>query len=80
MLTTDGQLSSSSNTQQQAPTQALQPAAAVPTAAISKVGSLAQSWLGWQQILLAVGLMAISGAGTAVFFKVPEKDLFLWSQ
>lgn len=62
--------------QQQAPGQALQPAAAIPPAAISKAGTMTQSGLGWQQILLAVGLLAISGAGTAVVFKVPEKDLY----
>lgn len=51
----------------------MQPAAATPAGAISKVGTLAKTQFGWQQALLAVGLVAISGAGTVVIFKVSVK-------
>lgn len=66
--TEDGQLKSS-NMQQQTPTQALQPASNTPVGTISKGGTSALYRLGWQQALLAVGLLAISGAGTALVFK-----------
>lgn len=62
--------SKSSNLQQQAPSQDLQPAAATPIGTVSNAGTLAQYRFGWQQALLAVGLLAISGAGTALVFKV----------
>uniref|UniRef100_A0A5B6ZU44 Peroxisomal membrane protein PEX14 n=1 Tax=Davidia involucrata TaxID=16924 RepID=A0A5B6ZU44_DAVIN len=65
----DGQLKSSSNIQSQAPTQTLQPAAASPAGVISKVGTLAQSRFHWSHAFLAVGLLAVSGAGTAILFK-----------
>ncbi|KAA8540822.1 hypothetical protein F0562_024785 [Nyssa sinensis] len=65
----DGQLKSSSNIQQQAPTQTLQPAAASPAGVISKVGTLTQSRFHWSHALLAVGFLAVSGAGTAILFK-----------
>lgn len=69
MLTTGVHLNSSSM-QQQTPTQALQPASSTPVGTISKGGTSALYRLGWQQALLAVGLLAISGAGTALVFKV----------
>ncbi|KAH9720199.1 peroxisomal membrane protein PEX14 [Citrus sinensis] len=62
--------SSSSNIQSQAPTQALQPqpAGAAPTA-VSPVSTTMMSRFHWYHAVLAVGLLAASGAGTAVFFK-----------
>lgn len=67
----DGQVkSSSSNIQSQAPAQALQPqpAGAAPTA-VSPVSTTMMSRFHWYHAVLAVGLLAASGAGTAVFIK-----------
>ncbi|GLT72071.1 hypothetical protein SLA2020_440360 [Shorea laevis] len=64
----DGLVKSSSSIQQ-APVQTLQPAAAAPTAAISSVGTLTRFQFHWSHAILAVGLLAVSGAGTAVVVK-----------
>ncbi|TXG50278.1 hypothetical protein EZV62_022802 [Acer yangbiense] len=64
-----GQVKPSSNIQPQAPTQALQIAAAAPTGAISPGGSLMLSRFHWYHAVFAVGLLAVSGAGTAVLIK-----------
>ncbi|KAK1565191.1 hypothetical protein Q3G72_020789 [Acer saccharum] len=64
----DGQVKPSSNIQPQAPTQALQTAAAAPTGAISPSG-LMLSRFHWYHAVFAVGLLAVSGAGTAVLIK-----------
>lgn len=68
--------SSSSNIQSQAPTQALQPqpAGAAPTA-VSPASTMMMSRFHWYHAVLAVGLLAASGAGTAVFFKVTTDNL-----
>lgn len=68
--------SSSSNIQSQAPTQALQPqpAGAAPTA-VSPVSTMMMSRFHWYHAVLAVGLLAASGAGTAVFIKVTTDNL-----
>lgn len=66
---TEGGHLNSSNMQQQTPTQALQPASSTPVSTISKGGTSTLYRLGWQQALLAIGLLAISGAGTALVFK-----------
>lgn len=63
----DGQMKSSSNVQPQVSTQTLQPLAASPTGVIST--TLTQSRFHWSHALLAVGFLAVSGAGTAVIFK-----------
>ncbi|KAJ0646289.1 putative peroxisomal membrane protein [Helianthus annuus] len=55
-----------SNIQPQAPTQSVQSAPAAPG---SKLGTLTASRFHWSHALLAVGVLAISGAGTAVVFK-----------
>ena len=68
MLITDGQMKSLSNIQPQDPSRNLQPAVVAPAGAISKVGTLSR--FHWSHALLAVGLLAVSGAGTAVLFKV----------
>lgn len=65
-VASQGQLQPPSNIQQPAPTQALQPVAAAP---VSKLGTLTPSRFHWSQALLAVGLLAVSGAGTALVFK-----------
>ncbi|KAK6924857.1 Peroxisome membrane anchor protein Pex14p, N-terminal [Dillenia turbinata] len=60
----------STNALPQAPTKVLQPPAAAPGAdAISTMGTLAQSRFHWYHALLAVGVLAVSGAGTALLFK-----------
>jgi peroxin-14 len=74
-MLTDGQVNSSSSIQPQAPVQTLQPAAAAaPNAAISSVGSSVGTstrfQFHWSHAILAVGLLAVSGAGTAVVVKV----------
>jgi len=69
-MLTDGQVKSSSSIQPQAPVQTLQPAAAAPTAAISSVGAATLFRFHWSHAILAVGLLAVSGAGTAVVVKV----------
>ncbi|CAL5362033.1 unnamed protein product [Camellia sinensis] len=65
----DGQMKPLSNVQPQVSTQTLQPSAAVPAGVISKVGTLTQSRFHWSHAVFAVGLLALSGAGTAVLFK-----------
>ncbi|XP_038686736.1 peroxisomal membrane protein PEX14-like isoform X2 [Tripterygium wilfordii] len=65
----DGQVKPTLNYQPQAPMQTLQPAAAAPAGVISSVGTLAQSRFHWYHAILAVGVLAISGAGTAVVIK-----------
>ncbi|KAI7986958.1 Peroxisomal membrane protein PEX14 [Camellia lanceoleosa] len=65
----DGQMKPLSNVQPQVSTQTLQPSAAAPAGVISKVGTLTQSRFHWSHAVFAVGLLALSGAGTAVLFK-----------
>ncbi|KVI06334.1 Peroxisomal membrane protein 14 [Cynara cardunculus var. scolymus] len=64
-----GQSQPISNIQAQPPTQYQQPAAAAQAAPDSKLGTLTSSRFHWSHALLAVGVLAISGAGTAVVFK-----------
>ncbi|XP_022894943.1 peroxisomal membrane protein PEX14-like isoform X1 [Olea europaea var. sylvestris] len=63
----DGQLKSSSNIQSQSPTQTLRPGPVSPAGSISKMGTFSR--FHWSHALLAVGFLAVSGAGTAVLFK-----------
>ncbi|XWS50961.1 hypothetical protein CRYUN_Cryun12cG0136000 [Craigia yunnanensis] len=67
-LNQDGQVKPSSNIQTQATMQTLQPVAAAPTG-IASVGTLARSRFHWYHAVFAVGLLATSGAGTAVLIK-----------
>lgn len=60
----DGQIKSSSNVQQQHQLQALQ---SNPGGGISKTGTF--SHFRWYHAVLAVGVLAASGAGTAILFK-----------
>nr|XP_043615269.1 peroxisomal membrane protein PEX14 isoform X2 [Erigeron canadensis] len=64
-----GQSQPASNAQQQAPTQSLQPVAAAPAVPSSKLGILTPSRFHWSHAIIAVGVLAVSGAGTAVVFK-----------
>ncbi|PON73775.1 Peroxisomal membrane protein [Parasponia andersonii] len=64
----DGEKTSSS-IQPQTSAQTLQTAAAAPTNAIFPVASITRSRFHWSHAVLAVGLLAVSGAGTAVIIK-----------
>ncbi|KAF3437035.1 hypothetical protein FNV43_RR19788 [Rhamnella rubrinervis] len=65
----DEQVKTSSGIQPQTSSQNLQPAATAPANAISPVSSLAQPRFHWSHAILAVGVLAASGAGTAVLVK-----------
>ncbi|XP_043704945.1 peroxisomal membrane protein PEX14-like isoform X2 [Telopea speciosissima] len=67
MKNQDGQLNSSANMHTQ--TQSPQPAAAAPTAVVSTVATLSKYQFHWSHAFLAVGLLAASGAGSALFVK-----------
>ncbi|XP_065875980.1 peroxisomal membrane protein PEX14 isoform X2 [Euphorbia lathyris] len=67
--TQEAQVKSSPNVQPSAQTQALQPAAATPAGAISSVGTLRRYQFHWYHAVVAVGLLAASGAGTALLVK-----------
>ncbi|KAH1117563.1 hypothetical protein GLYMA_17G089700v4 [Glycine max] len=65
----DGQLKSSSNIQQQAQHQTLQPGLPASTGVNTSPGTLSRSKFHWSHTLIAVGLLAASGAGTAIIIK-----------
>ncbi|KAL6959793.1 hypothetical protein U1Q18_039947 [Sarracenia purpurea var. burkii] len=67
----DGQMKPLTNVQPQIATQNLQPSAAAPSGVISP--NVTWSRFHWSHALLAVGFLALSGAGTAVLFKVLSK-------
>ncbi|GMY24935.1 peroxisomal membrane protein PEX14 [Fagus crenata] len=61
----DGQVKPSSNIQSQTPVQTMQSVAAAPPGTISSV----RSRFHWSHAVFAVGILAVSGAGTAVLIK-----------
>lgn len=63
-------MKSSPNLQPQVATQALQPAAAAPNAAVAPARTLMGSQFHWYHAVVAVGVLAASGAGTALLIKV----------
>ncbi|CAK7328924.1 unnamed protein product [Dovyalis caffra] len=65
----EGQVKSTPNVQPSSPAQTLQPVAAAPTGVISSVGTWTQPRFHWYHAVYAVGLLAVSGAGTAVLVK-----------
>ncbi|KAK4776754.1 hypothetical protein SAY86_005442 [Trapa natans] len=65
----EGQLRSPANIPQQYPTQALQPAAAIPSGFMASVGPANRYGFPWYHALLAIGFLAGTGAGTLIFFK-----------
>ncbi|WCJ36069.1 Peroxisomal membrane protein PEX14 [Euphorbia peplus] len=67
--TQETQVKSSANVQPSAQAQALQPAAATPVGAVSSVGTLKRYQFHWYHAVVAVGLLAASGAGTALLIK-----------
>lgn len=65
----DGQIKSSSNVQNQPPAQVLQQSTAVGHAGgNSKLGTFSE--FHWYHAIVAVSFLAVSGAGTAILFKV----------
>lgn len=76
VLLVDGQLKSHTSSQPQVPPQAPQPAAILTSTAATSGPTLLQSRFHWSHMLLAVGLLAASGAGTAVLFKVSRADQY----
>lgn len=57
--------------QPQPSTKSLQPVAAVtPAGGESRVGTIARSRFHWSHAILAIGILAVSGAGTVVVIKV----------
>lgn len=76
ILMTDGTQKPSSTSTSQAALQNLQPASA-PSNSMKKMGYL--SHFHWTHAVIAVGLLAASGAGTAVLFKVlHSKELSIY--
>lgn len=71
----DAQAKPVSNAQTQAPAQAQQPAAAAPTGVIVK--AISKPRFHWTYAIYAIGIMAVSGAGTAVLFKVLPRSFWL---
>ncbi|KAJ6411755.1 hypothetical protein OIU84_008353 [Salix udensis] len=65
----EGQVKSTPNVQPPAPEQTLQPVAAAPTGVISTMRTLTRQQFHWHHAVFAVGLLAVSGAGTAVLVK-----------
>ncbi|KAL3571094.1 hypothetical protein D5086_028343 [Populus alba] len=65
----EGQVKSTPNVQPPAPAQTPQPVAAAPTGVISTMRTLTQHQFNWRHAVFAVGLLAVSGAGTAVLVK-----------
>ncbi|KAJ6339809.1 hypothetical protein OIU77_007700 [Salix suchowensis] len=65
----EGQVKSTPNVQPPAPEQTLQPVAAAPAGVISTMRTLTRQQFHWHHAVFAVGLLAVSGAGTAVLVK-----------
>ncbi|XP_029129994.1 peroxisomal membrane protein PEX14 isoform X2 [Cajanus cajan] len=65
----DEQMKSSSNIQQQSQQQTLQPSLPASTGVNTSSGTLSRSRFHWSHALIAVGLLAASGAGTAIIIK-----------
>lgn len=63
---TDAQATPAINIQAQGPTQTMQPVPATQSGVMSTMGRRFH----WSHAVLAVGFLAISGAGTIVIFKV----------
>lgn len=70
IMLADGQLQSSSNTQQQAQQQTLQPALPASAGVNTSSGILSRTRFHWSHALVVVGLLSASGAGTVLIIKV----------
>ncbi|KAI4343757.1 hypothetical protein L6164_011066 [Bauhinia variegata] len=71
----DEQLKPSPNLQQQAQPQTLQPGVSASTGATTSLVALSRSRFHWSHALIAIGILAASGAGTAVLIK---KSVLPW--
>lgn len=71
-------MKSSSNIQQQAQQQTLQPGLPASTGVNTSPGTLSRSKFHWSHTLIAVGLLAASGAGTVIVIKVFAANLSGW--
>ncbi|KAF9667864.1 hypothetical protein SADUNF_Sadunf15G0067600 [Salix dunnii] len=71
----EGQVKSTPNVTPPAQAQTLQPVAAAPTGVISTMTTLTRQQFHWHHAVFAVGLLAVSGAGTAVLVKVASKTI-----
>ncbi|WVZ19481.1 hypothetical protein V8G54_006803 [Vigna mungo] len=69
VILTDEQLKSSSNIHQQSQPQALQTTVPASTGVIASLGTLSRRRFHWSHALIAVGLLATSGAGTVILIK-----------
>ncbi|XP_057748271.1 peroxisomal membrane protein PEX14-like isoform X3 [Arachis stenosperma] len=65
----DGQVKSSSNIQQQAQPQALQPGLPASAGVNTSSATLSRSRFHWSHALVAIGVLAASGAGTVIVVK-----------
>jgi len=70
VILTDEQLKPSSNIHQQSQPQALQTTVPASTGVITSLGTLSHHHFHWSHALIAVGLLATSGAGTVILIKV----------
>ncbi|OIV96968.1 hypothetical protein TanjilG_00550 [Lupinus angustifolius] len=68
-ISQDGQLKPSSNIQQQAYPQALQPSVSANTGVTTSLRTLSGFTFRWSHALIAVGLLVTSGAGTTILIK-----------
>lgn len=69
-MLTDGRLKSSSNIQQQAQQQTLQPVLPASAGVNTSSGTLARTKYHWSHALILVGVLTASGAGTVLIIKV----------
>ncbi|KAJ1384469.1 Winged helix-like DNA-binding domain superfamily [Sesbania bispinosa] len=74
----DGQLKPSSDIQQQGQPQALQPVVSTSGGVTTSMGTLTRQNFRWSHALVTVGLLVVSGAGTAMLIKVFATKLFGW--
>ncbi|KAJ1418251.1 Winged helix-like DNA-binding domain superfamily [Sesbania bispinosa] len=71
----DGQLKPSSDIQQQGQSQALQPVVSPSGGVTTSLGTLSHQSFRWSHALVTVGLLVVSGAGTAMLIK---KSVIPW--
>jgi len=75
VILTDAQLKPSSNIQQQGQPQTLQTTVPASTGVITSLPTLSHRRFHWSHALIAVGLLATSGAGTVILIKVSATNL-----
>jgi len=75
VIVTDEQLNPSSNFQQQGQPQPLKTTVPASTGVITSLATLSHRRFHWSHALIAVGLLATSGAGTVILIKVFATNL-----